>query len=161
MASKLAVLRNELLYEASSSTLRGALWARLRSTSSCVEKEAVAVFEGLRDFFRVGVRWRPEKSLTGIHGSLGRCALRCTQMAKVELRGGARRCANERNLGGRRRRQGVSLGSPALDASGTQLLSRKVENDEADIMRLIDEALSLAEGIVWAVDQPGVARRSC
>jgi transposase len=42
-----------------------------------------------------------------------------------------------------------------LDASGTQLLSRKVENDEADIARLIDEALSLAEGIVWAVDQPG------
>ena len=35
------------------------------------------------------------------------------------------------------------------------MLSRKVENDEADILRLIDEALSLAEGIVWAVDQPG------
>jgi len=32
-----------------------------------------------------------------------------------------------------------------LDASGGQLLSRKVENDEADILRLIDEALSLAE----------------
>ena len=42
-----------------------------------------------------------------------------------------------------------------LDASGTELLSRKVENDEADIGRLIDEALSLAEGLVWAVDQPG------
>jgi transposase len=42
-----------------------------------------------------------------------------------------------------------------LDASGRQLLSRKVENDEADILRLIDEALSLAEGIIWAVDQPG------
>jgi transposase len=42
-----------------------------------------------------------------------------------------------------------------LDASGTELLSRKVENDDADIARLIDEALSLAEGIVWAVDQPG------
>ena len=42
-----------------------------------------------------------------------------------------------------------------LDAFGTELLSRKVENDEADIARLIDEALSLAEGIVWAVDQPG------
>ena len=42
-----------------------------------------------------------------------------------------------------------------LDASGTQLLSRKVENDEADIARLIDEALSLAEEVVWAVDQPG------
>src|SRR5215216_4534013 len=42
-----------------------------------------------------------------------------------------------------------------LDASGTELLSKKVENDEADIGRFIDEALSLAEEIVWAVDQPG------
>jgi transposase len=42
-----------------------------------------------------------------------------------------------------------------LDASGRELLSQKVENDEADIVRVIDEALSLAEEIVWAVDQPG------
>jgi transposase len=42
-----------------------------------------------------------------------------------------------------------------LDASGRQLLSCRVENDEADILRLIDEALSLAEEVVWAVDQPG------
>ncbi len=43
-----------------------------------------------------------------------------------------------------------------LDFSGRQLLSRKVENDEVDILRLIDEALSLAEEeVVWAVDQPG------
>jgi transposase len=42
-----------------------------------------------------------------------------------------------------------------LDVSGRELLSRKVENDEADILRLIDEALSLAKEIVWAVDQPG------
>jgi transposase len=42
-----------------------------------------------------------------------------------------------------------------LDASGRELLSRKVENDEADIARLIDEALSLAEEVLWAVDQPG------
>ena len=42
-----------------------------------------------------------------------------------------------------------------LDASGRELLSRKVENDEADLLELIDEALSLAEEIVWAVDQPG------
>jgi transposase len=42
-----------------------------------------------------------------------------------------------------------------LDASGRELLSRKVENDEADILKLIDEALSLAEEVVWAVDQPG------
>jgi transposase len=43
-----------------------------------------------------------------------------------------------------------------LDASGRELLSRKIEkNDEADISKLIDEALSLAKEIVWAVDQPG------
>jgi transposase len=42
-----------------------------------------------------------------------------------------------------------------LDASGTELLSRKVQNDEADILRLIDDALSLAEEVLWAIDQPG------
>jgi transposase len=42
-----------------------------------------------------------------------------------------------------------------LDASGRELLSRKVENDEADILRLIDEALSFAKEVVWALDQPG------
>jgi transposase len=42
-----------------------------------------------------------------------------------------------------------------LDASGRQLLSRKVENEEADISRLIEEALSFAEEVVCSVDQPG------
>ena len=42
-----------------------------------------------------------------------------------------------------------------LDASGRELLSRKVENDEADILQLIDEALSFAKEVLWAVDQPG------
>ena len=42
-----------------------------------------------------------------------------------------------------------------LDASGEKLLSRKVANDEADLCALIDEALSLAEEVVWAIDQPG------
>jgi transposase len=42
-----------------------------------------------------------------------------------------------------------------LDTSGRELLSRKVENDEADLLKLIDEALSLAEEVLWAVDQPG------
>ena len=41
-----------------------------------------------------------------------------------------------------------------LDDSGRELLSRKIENDETDILKLIDEALLLAEEIVWAVDQP-------
>ncbi len=34
------------------------------------------------------------------------------------------------------------------DASGEKLLSRKVINDEADLAKLIDEALSLAEEVV-------------
>ncbi len=42
-----------------------------------------------------------------------------------------------------------------LDVSGRELLSRKVENDEADILKLIDEALSLAQEVLWALDQPG------
>ena len=43
----------------------------------------------------------------------------------------------------------------ALDASGRELLSRKVENDEADLLKLIDDVLLVAEEVVWAVDQPG------
>jgi transposase len=42
-----------------------------------------------------------------------------------------------------------------LDASGRESLSRKVENAEADLFKLIDEALCLAEEVIWAVDQPG------
>jgi transposase len=42
-----------------------------------------------------------------------------------------------------------------LDALGRELLSRKVENDEAGLLKLIDEALFLAEEVIWAVDQPG------
>ena len=42
-----------------------------------------------------------------------------------------------------------------LDASGEILLSRRVENDEADLSGLIDEALGLTESLTWAVDQPG------
>jgi transposase len=43
----------------------------------------------------------------------------------------------------------------ALDASGRELLSGKVENDEADLLKLIDDVLLVAEEVVWAVDQPG------
>jgi transposase len=43
----------------------------------------------------------------------------------------------------------------ALDDSGRKLLSRRVENDEADLLELIDEVLSFAGEAVWAVDQPG------
>jgi transposase len=42
----------------------------------------------------------------------------------------------------------------ALDASGRELLSRKLENGEADVSKLIDEALCLAEEVLWTVDQP-------
>lgn len=42
-----------------------------------------------------------------------------------------------------------------MDASGKQLLSRRVENDEAELVALIEETLSLAEDVVWAIDQPG------
>jgi transposase len=42
-----------------------------------------------------------------------------------------------------------------VDASGTEMLSRRVNNEETDLSALIDEALSLAEDVAWAVDQPG------
>jgi hypothetical protein len=49
-----------------------------------------------------------------------------------------------------------------LDPSGTQLLSRRVENDEANLLTLIEEVFSLAEEVLWATDQPaGAARRCC
>lgn len=55
---------------------------------------------------------------------------------------------------------GIDAGKEAhwahvLDASGTKILSRRVENEEADLSGLIDEVLALAEEAVWAVDQPG------
>lgn len=42
-----------------------------------------------------------------------------------------------------------------LDACRAELLSRRAKNDEADLSKIIDETLSFAENIVWAVDQPG------
>ena len=42
----------------------------------------------------------------------------------------------------------------ALDASGAELFSRRVENDEGSLSALIDEALRVAEDLVWAIDQP-------
>jgi transposase len=55
---------------------------------------------------------------------------------------------------------GIDAGKEAhwahvLDASGEKLLSRKVTNDETDLSGLIDEALSLADEVIWAIDQPG------
>jgi hypothetical protein len=42
-----------------------------------------------------------------------------------------------------------------VGTSGDVLLSRRVENDEADLLMLIDEILSLTRKVVWAIDQPG------
>ncbi len=42
-----------------------------------------------------------------------------------------------------------------VNATGEALLSRRVENDETDLLALIDEVLSFAEVVVWATDQPG------
>jgi transposase len=43
-----------------------------------------------------------------------------------------------------------------MDAAGTELLSRRVQNDEAELVALIDEVLSFSdELVVWATDQPG------
>ncbi len=41
-----------------------------------------------------------------------------------------------------------------IDSDGTQLLSRRVANDEADLTRLVDNILDLADGgaVTWAVD---------
>lgn len=46
-----------------------------------------------------------------------------------------------------------------VDASDTKLLSRRVDNDEADLLGLVEKVLSLADETVWATDQPGEARR--
>ena len=35
-----------------------------------------------------------------------------------------------------------------LDASGRELLSRRIKNDEADLSNLIDDALLLAEEVI-------------
>ncbi len=42
-----------------------------------------------------------------------------------------------------------------LGADGESLLSRRVENDEADILALLKEVRSLGLELTWATDQPG------
>ena len=43
-----------------------------------------------------------------------------------------------------------------VDAEGEVLLSRKVDNNEADLSTLVDETLAISSGeLCWAVDQPG------
>jgi transposase len=42
-----------------------------------------------------------------------------------------------------------------LDADGENLLSRRVENDEAGILALVEEARSFGLELTWTTDQPG------
>jgi hypothetical protein len=42
-----------------------------------------------------------------------------------------------------------------LDAEGETLLSRRVDNREADLSSLIDEVLAFGLELTWAIDQPG------
>lgn len=42
-----------------------------------------------------------------------------------------------------------------VSAQSDELVSRKVVNDEADVVALIDEVLSYDADVTWAVDQPG------
>jgi hypothetical protein len=58
-------------------------------------------------------------------------------------------------VAGRRCRQRIPLGSHARRLRNCAALPRKVENEEADLSKLIDDALVVAEEVVWAVDQPG------
>jgi transposase len=45
-----------------------------------------------------------------------------------------------------------------VDAAGEILLSRRVDNEEADLSELVEEALAISGGeLYWAVDQPGGA----
>jgi hypothetical protein len=39
-----------------------------------------------------------------------------------------------------------------LDADGTKLLSRRVVNDEPEVLQLIADVLALADEVTWAVD---------
>lgn len=45
----------------------------------------------------------------------------------------------------------------ALDADGKTLLSRRVANDELELMKLIGDVLALADGrrVAWAIDMTG------
>lgn len=45
----------------------------------------------------------------------------------------------------------------ALDSNGTTLLSRRVANDEPELLKLIGDVLDLADGrqVTWAIDMSG------
>ena len=51
--------------------------------------------------------------------------------------------------------KGLHRAAVVLDADGEMLLSRRVENEEADLSALVEEALGFGLESTRAVDQPG------
>jgi hypothetical protein len=112
-------------------------------------RERLAIGDGCR---RIAPRssWRPrplieigEKFAKSREPSAGFSEGQC----KPEGRGVA---MNDGDTGAR---VGIDAGKQShwahmLDASGIRLLSRKVENDEAQLVALIEEVLSLAQNVV-------------
>ncbi|WP_406423023.1 transposase [Streptomyces sp. NBC_00842] len=52
---------------------------------------------------------------------------------------------------------GVDIGKEhhhcvVIDAQGKRLLSRRILNDEAELLQLIADVLELSRGVLWAVD---------
>ncbi|MBB4986674.1 hypothetical protein GGE06_007645 [Streptomyces sp. SFB5A] len=39
-----------------------------------------------------------------------------------------------------------------IDGDGTKLLSRRVANDEPDLLQLITDVLALGDEVIWAID---------
>lgn len=39
-----------------------------------------------------------------------------------------------------------------IDADGKRLLSRRVRNDEADVLQLVGDLLAISDDVLWAVD---------
>src|SRR5262245_17162793 len=45
----------------------------------------------------------------------------------------------------------------AVDESGFQVWSKKIDNDEAAVLEAITEALAMADAVDWAIDLSGTA----
>ncbi|WP_319322993.1 hypothetical protein [Streptomyces sp. TX20-6-3] len=39
-----------------------------------------------------------------------------------------------------------------IDAAGVKRLSRRVANDEAELLELVDDVLKLGGGVAWVID---------
>lgn len=58
---------------------------------------------------------------------------------------------------------GVDIGKEhhhcvVIDAQGKRLLSRRILNDEAELLQLVADVLELSRGVLWAVDRVCAAR---